>query len=210
MGAPAGRELRPPGPVIDVSGLPPFAFGHRSILWWGTALLFVVEGTTFALALASYFYLRGRQHDWPPAGTAPPDLLWGSLNMAILLLSCVPNELCKRAAEKLELRPTQIWLVVCMLFTAAFLAVRGVEFAHLNTSWTTSAYGSIVYAIMLLHTTHLVTEAYDSGVLTVLMFTRNVEGKRFLDVSENAVYWYFVVACWIPVYVTIYLAPRWL
>jgi cytochrome c oxidase subunit I+III len=45
-------------------------------------------------------------------------------------------------------------------------------------------------------------------VLTVLMFTSRVEGKRFMDVYENSDYWYFVIWTWLPVYATIYLAPR--
>jgi cytochrome c oxidase subunit I+III len=35
-----------------------------------------------------------------------------------------------------------------------------------------------------------------------------VEGRRFVDVEENAFYWYFVVIAWIPVWFTIYVAPR--
>jgi cytochrome c oxidase subunit I+III len=33
-------------------------------------------------------------------------------------------------------------------------------------------------------------------------------GKRFVDVSENALYWWFVVLTWLPIYATLYLAPR--
>jgi cytochrome c oxidase subunit I+III len=40
------------------------------------------------------------------------------------------------------------------------------------------------------------------------MFTRHAEPKRFVDVSENALYWYFVVGSWIPIYAVIYFAPR--
>ena len=47
-------------------------------------------------------------------------------------------------------------------------------------------------------------------VLTALICTGHAEPKRMVDVSENALYWYFVVFSWIPVYLTIYFAPRWL
>lgn len=29
--------------VIDVSHLPEYAFGHRSIMWWGVAALMAIE-----------------------------------------------------------------------------------------------------------------------------------------------------------------------
>ena len=45
-------------------------------------------------------------------------------------------------------------------------------------------------------------------LLTALMFVGPVEEKRFVDVSENALYWYFVVLTWLPIYVVLYWAPR--
>ena len=36
-------------------------------------------------------------------------------------------------------------------------------------------------------TFHLVTDMLDTAVLTALMFTRRIEGARFVDVYENAV-----------------------
>jgi heme/copper-type cytochrome/quinol oxidase subunit 3 len=45
-------------------------------------------------------------------------------------------------------------------------------------------------------------------VLTVLMFTGPISQTRFVDVSENAFYWYFVVLSWLPIYALIYFAPR--
>jgi heme/copper-type cytochrome/quinol oxidase subunit 3 len=42
----------------------------------------------------------------------------------------------------------------------------------------------------------------------VLVFTGPLEGKRYSDVSENALYWYFVVFSWLPIYAVLYWAPR--
>ena len=39
-------------------------------------------------------------------------------------------------------------------------------------------------------------------------FTGPIEEKRFVDVSENSYYWYFVVFAWLPIYGVIYWAPR--
>ena len=57
---------------------------------------------------------------------------------------------------------------------------------------------------------HLVTDLLDSLVILALMLVGPIEGKRFVDVSENALYWYFVVALWVPLYVIIYWVPRWM
>jgi cytochrome c oxidase subunit III len=193
--------------LVDVSGLPAYAFGHRSRLWWGTAGFIAIEATAFALALFAYFYLRSKLPEWPP-GVAPPDLLWATLNTAVLLASAVPNQWAKNAAEEQHLGRARLWLVVCLGFGAVFLIIRGLEFSTLNCAWDTNAYGSIVWAILGLHTAHLLTDVVDTGVLTALMFTRHGHGRRFVDVSENAFYWYFVVLVWLPLYAVIYWVPR--
>jgi cytochrome c oxidase subunit III len=193
--------------TLDVSGLPTYAFGHRSLMWWGTWGLIVIEGTVFIGALITYYYLRELVADWPPE-SGPPALLYGTLNTIILLVSAIPNQWTKKAAEKEDLRKVRIGLVVCLAFALAFLIVRVFEFRTLNTHWSESAYGSAVFALMVLHTAHLLTDFIDSSVLTALIFKGPLEGRRYVDVAENALYWWFVVASWIPIYATIYLAPR--
>jgi cytochrome c oxidase subunit III len=195
------------GALLEIGHLPTFAFGHRSLMWWGTVGLMAIEGTAFALAVMTYFYLRSHASVWPMS-LLPPDLIWGNLNTLIMVASIVPNYFAKRAAERLDLPAVRFWMVLCMLFALAFLGVRVLEFGALNTHWDSDAYGSIVWMLMGLHTTHLVTDAYDSLVLTVLMHTGPVEGKRFVDVSENAAYWYFVVLSWLPIYAVVYWGAR--
>jgi heme/copper-type cytochrome/quinol oxidase subunit 3 len=66
-----------------------------------------------------------------------------------------------------------------------------------------------VWALLGLHTAHILTDVIDTWVLTALMFTRHAHGKRFSDVDDNAFYWNFVVLSWLPIYVLIYWVPRW-
>jgi cytochrome c oxidase subunit III len=194
--------------TLDVGALAPGAFGSRSLMWWGTMGLVLIEGTAFAIAIAAYFYLRTRMTDWPPDGVAPPALRWGTINTVVLVASMVPNELAKRAGEHVDLRRVRVWMVVCLVFGVVFNAVRVVEFQHLNVSWDHDAYGSIVWLLLGLHTTHILTDFLDTAVLAALMFVGPIEEKRFIDVEENAAYWYFVVLTWLPIYGVIYWAPR--
>ena len=191
-----------------MSALPPGAFGSRTVTFWGTLGIVLIESTVFALAISSYFFYVTRSPAWPPDGIAPPLLRWGTINTLILLASLVPNELARRAGERVDLRSVRIWMVVCLVFAVGFNLVRVQEFRHLNVSWDHDAYGSIVWILLGLHTTHIVTDFLDSAVLTVLMFVGPVEEHRFVDVEENAVYWYFVVIAWLPIYGVLYWAPR--
>jgi cytochrome c oxidase subunit III len=192
---------------IDVAGLRSYAFGHHSLMWWGTWGMMLIEGTVFALAVAAYFYLRSHASVWP-LSALPPDLLWGTLNTVILLASAVPNHLAKKAAQQERVAGVRLWLCVGLVFGFAFIAVRVLEFGALNVRWDSSAYGSVVWTLMGFHTAHLVTDVLDTVILAVLFFTGPLSGKRFVDVAENALYWYFVVWVWLPVYLTVYWGAR--
>jgi heme/copper-type cytochrome/quinol oxidase subunit 3 len=135
-------------------------------------------------------------------------LFWGTLNTIVLLVSTIPNQLTKHYAEKFDLRKVQLGLLVCMAFGIAFNIIRIFEFQSLNVWWDQNAYGSIVWFLLGMHTAHILTDVLDTGVLTVLMFVGPLEKKRFVDISENSFYWYFVVLSWLPIYGLIYFAPR--
>jgi cytochrome c oxidase subunit 3 len=195
------------GPALDVSELPTVVFSHRSLMWWGTLGLMAIEGTVFGLAVMTYFYLRSHQESWPIT-SLPPDLFWGTLNTLVLLASFYPAHMAKRAAEKLDLHGVRRWLVTSVVFGLAFSVIRAFEFAALNVRWDSNAYGSVVWLLLGLHTAHILTDLVDTIVLTVLFFTGPLDGKRYVDVSENSFYWYFVVATWLPIYFVIYWGAR--
>ena len=196
-------------PNIDVSNLPTFAFGHRPLTWWCTWSLILMEGGMFVVLFVVYFFLRTPVPDWPP-GVAYPRPFWGTVNLVIIVASCVPNHWAKKAAEGLDLRGVRIWLVVMVGFALAATVIRFVEFGYLNCRWDQNAYGSVVWVSMGAHLLHLVTDLLDTIVLLALFVIGPIEGKRFVDASENALYWYFVVALWVPTYVIIYWVPRWM
>jgi cytochrome c oxidase subunit 3 len=102
----------------------------------------------------------------------------------------------------------RLWMVIALAFAVAFNIVRIFEFQQLNVSWDTNAYGSMTWFLLGLHTTHVLTDLLDSTVLTAVLFRRRVDENSFVDVSENAMYWNFVVVSWLPIYAVIYLAPR--
>jgi cytochrome c oxidase subunit 3 len=195
-------------PTVDLSGLPTFGFGPRSPTWWGTLGFIALEGTGFALAGASYLYLANLNSSWP-LSSVPPDHWPGTVLTALLLISLVPNHLVSRYAKRCDTWPVRIGLVVMCLFGVAPLAIRWFEFKALNVFWDTNAYGSILWVLLGLHTTHLLTDVGETIVLTALMFTRHGKsGRRFADVEDNAFYWDFVVVAWLPLYFLIYWMPR--
>lgn len=195
--------------TIDVSQLPTYAFGHRALTWWATWSMLLMEGTMLVILLVSYFFLRMGIPDWPPRPIPPPNLFWGTLNTIIIVASAVPNHFAKAAAERLDLARVKLWTIVTFAFGFAFAIIRMFfEFQNLNVHWMQNAYGSIVWFNMGFHTAHVLTDLVDTAVLIALMFLGPIEGRRFVDFSENSIYWNFVIVIWVLTYAVIYLAPR--
>jgi heme/copper-type cytochrome/quinol oxidase subunit 3 len=201
--------MRAAGRDVDVSGLPAYAFGHKGLIWWGTVGYMVIEGSILAIGLITYFYLRLRSDVWPPS-LPDPSVGYGTANLAVMAVSCVPAQLAKVAAERYDVSKVRLWLVALTLVGVVATVLRVFEFYSLNCRWDSNAYGSVVWFLMGLHTIHVVTDVVDGAVLAALMFAEPPEKKRFIDVSENSLYWYFIVLWWIPYYLTVYWAPRWL
>ena len=195
------------GDALDVSDLPSYGFGTRSLMWWGTLGMSAIEGVGFALMILVYFDLRATARVWPQEAP-PPDLLWGSVNMGLAFLSIVPNVLANKAADDHDLRKVKLWLVVVVVVGLALLGVRWLEFHALHIRWDASAYGSAVWTLLGLHTFNLLTNVADFIVIAAVIFKGPIDGKRYVDVAENTGYWWFIVLSWIPIYATVYLGAR--
>ncbi|HET6436284.1 MAG TPA: hypothetical protein VFG18_11380 [Xanthomonadaceae bacterium] len=195
--------------VGDLSALPDHAFGSTSLGWWGVVGFMLIEGMGFVLAIGAYYFLLPNEHSWPPVNP-PPSLLWGSLFTVLAVLSELPNQWVKKRAEQYDLAGVRIGLVLMVAIGLVLLGLRAFEFTALNVRWDTNAYGSIVWAILALHTLHMATDVYDSAVLAALVFLKKVDGRKFSDVADNALYWHFIVWSWVILYGVVYWTPRWL
>jgi cytochrome c oxidase subunit 3 len=195
--------------VGDLSTLPDHNFGPTSLGWWGVIGYMLIEGMGFVLAIGAYYYLLPYERSWPP-GQSPPSLLWGTLLTALAIASEIPNAWIKRRAKRYELPAVRFGLVLMTLVGVVLLVLRTMEFTALNVRWDQNAYGSIVWALLALHTLHMATDTFDSGVLAAIAFLEKFDGRKFSDVVDNALYWHFIVWSWVVLYVVVYWTPRWL
>ena len=193
----------------NVAELPTHAFSYRSLTWWGIIGFMVIEGAAFAMAIAAYFFLMSHEQEWAPQPVMPPGLLAGSLFTIVMLLSEIPNTMVKKAAEAYDVEAVRKLLPVIVAIGLLLFVIRGFEFNSLNVMWYDNAYGSILWALLFLHTLHVLTDWVDTIVLWRLMKTpHGHEPRRLVDTDENALYWRFVWLSWLPIYVLIYWLPR--
>ncbi|NUS59625.1 MAG: cytochrome C oxidase subunit III [Lysobacter sp.] len=200
---------RQPQIVGDVSKLDDYAFGSGTISWWGVTGFMLIEGMGFVLAIGAYYYLMHNEVQWPPS-TDPPPLFWATVFTVALVATEIPNVWLTHMAKAQRLQPVRWGLTLMTLLGLGVLVLRAIEMDALNVRWDRTAYGSIVWALIVLHTFHAITDVFDSGVLATLSWTHDMTGRKFSDVADNAMYWHFIVWSWVALYVVIYWTPRWL
>jgi heme/copper-type cytochrome/quinol oxidase subunit 3 len=192
---------------VDLAALPDYLFGAGSIGFWGGIAFMLIEGMGFVVAIGAYFYLMPYERHWPPG--PPPPLFWATAGVVVALLSEIPNILTSRAAKQQSKAGVQLWLVMTCVAGIALLVLRVFEFQAFNVRWDSNAYGSICWGLLVMHHADVITDVYDSLVLAAMVFAKPVDGRKFSDVEDNAVFWHFVVATWVLVYVVLYWVPRW-
>jgi cytochrome c oxidase subunit 3 len=193
---------------VDLATLPDYKFGAGSVGFWGGVAFMIIEGMGFVLAIGTYFYLIPFEREWPPSAPPPP-LLWATLGVVVAILSEIPNVLTSRAAKAQDKPAVQLWIVWTSIAGIVLLVLRGFEFYAFNVRWNTNAYGSISWALLMMHHLDLITDAYDTFVLAVMVFLKPIDGRKFSDVDDNAVFWHFIVVTWVVTYVIVYWVPRW-
>jgi cytochrome c oxidase subunit I+III len=194
--------------VGDVSSLPTSAFGHVTPQWWGVVGMTAIEGTIFALCVASYFYLRLQVPAWPPRPIPLPDLLPGTINTILILLGMWSTRVVETHALRLDRALVLKHSLIFAALTLAIMATRFYEFEAFHAKWDTNAYGSIIWITLFFHSLHLLTTFLENAVLIAYISSRGLDEKRALDLQLNRVYWDFIAGSWLVLYGVLYFGPR--
>lgn len=201
--------------VLNVSGLPAHGFDTKEPLWWGNLLLLTIETMTFVIAGAAYFYVIQNFNVWPPPRTEAnslldplPGLANPTANLILLIISALVMVWVDRSARRGNERAVKIGLPLCLLINLGSITLRGFEFMSIHVRWNSNAYGSVVWAILILHLMHLIVETAEAFILCVYLFNRPFDPRHRLDITVLAVYWYWVTVIWIPLYIILYIGPR--
>lgn len=196
--------------VGNLGMLPEGGFGLRSVVWWGLLGFMAIEGMAFVLGAGVYLYLRQQSQTWPPPSVFPPDLLWGTLTTVFLVASEALNRWLAHKSRGENDHIIRIGVTAMAVAGLLLIALRFMEFPHLNVRWDQNAYGSAVWLLMVMHTLHLITDVADTIIFDIWLFTHDVTHEQFSEVYDNCGYWSFVVVSWLPIYALVYWGPRWL
>ena len=201
---------------LDVSELPPIAFDTQSTLWWGNTLLLMIETTMFGILVALYFNVVQNTSPFPPPRVdrlpvlydSAPDLTLPAIGLIVLLVSLVPGIWLDVAARRRNVSQIKIGLVITLAFNIAAIIIRYYEYDSLHFKWNDNAYGSVTWMILGMHMLHLIVLGCEDIYLLAWTFVKGIDDKHALDLTVTAVYWYWIVGIWIPLFLLVYILPR--
>lgn len=193
--------------AVDASRLSRFANGDHP-LWWGVLGAVTIEFTVVGGLIGSYFYLRMRAPQWPPAGVDAPDLLLPTINIFLLLASAWTMWWAGRGANRNSRLVLTLGTGASVALATCVIALRTIQLHELNFRWDDHAYGSIFWAISGFHYIHVASAIVGTAAVTLLAGIGYFNKERQLGVVVDTLYWYFVAGIWIPLYLVLYWAPR--
>jgi cytochrome c oxidase subunit III len=196
-----------PQRTIDVSHLPPYQISNEAPLWWGQLFLTMVEATMFCILIAMYFYYRLSLDMWPPPGVQLPRELLPAICTALLIASCAGSYIASEGAKKDDRRAMILGMSLNLVLAVAAMVLRAIAWREWNFKWTTGAYGSINWAILFLHTVDVAADLVFTAVLLIIVAFAGHGPRQRLGVHVDSIVWYFLVAIWIPLYVTVFWGP---
>lgn len=174
---------------------------------WVMILVIVTEAMLFAYLLFAYYYLGSMTSGAFPTDGAP-DLKLVLPNTIILLVSSGTMYLAERGIRKGSQAQLRIGMAVTLLLGIIFLVLQGIEYSNKKFAFQTDAYSGLFFTITGLHGAHVFVGLVINVVVQVWAWRGWFTADRHLAVTNAAMYWHFVDAVWIVVFVSLYITPR--
>jgi cytochrome c oxidase subunit III len=162
----------------------------------------------FGALFFMYFGVRSRAPMWPPPGAPPLPLALPALNTLVLVASSLALWRGVAALARGNRRALAPWVGVALVLGAAFV---GLQLVVWKAQWaagllpSSGVYGSLFYGLTALHAVHVV-----AGLLVLLVVLGRALGGVYTEhnvvrVRVAAMFWHFVDAVWLVMFLSIYL-----
>jgi cytochrome c oxidase subunit III len=190
----------------ELEQLPVGPTGKEGLGWWGMGTLIATEAALFIYLLFAYYYSGAQaQPNW--VLEARPDLKLALPNTLLLLVSSLAVWMGERGTRAGRRAQALLGLGGAFVMGCVFVAVQCVECAGKPFSLGTSNYASLYFVTTGLDIAHIVLGL--AILLALILWTAlgYFSPRRRLSVSVGVLYWYFVTAVWLLVFITYYITP---
>jgi cytochrome c oxidase subunit 3/cytochrome o ubiquinol oxidase subunit 3 len=171
--------------------------------------LVVAESAVFAIFVAAYVYYLGKSL----TGPTPAEVLELPVVASILLWSSsVTIHRAVGALRAGQVRPFTWWWLVTVVLGTLFLTSTAAEWRRLivedGLTIRTNLFGTTFYSLVGLHASHVIVGLVLLGTVLVLALRGHVNASHAVRAEVLSLYWHFVDAVWVAVFVVVYVVGR--
>ena len=186
------------GSVAAVEARRPNMLGVGMVVWLSSELMF------FSGLFAAWFALRGINDPWPPDGVGPA-IGRTAIATGVLVASSFTLHAGERAAHNGDRRAVVRWVLLTAALGATFLGNQALEYAELDFSISSHAYGSMFYVLTGFHGLHVLGRIVLMLAVLGVGTGRTSRAPLGEALTVTAYYWHFVDVVWVAMFATIYL-----
>jgi cytochrome c oxidase subunit 3 len=175
----------------------------------GMACLIIAESAIFIIFVVAYIYYIGKSLSGPTPARVLELPILGTI---CLLSSSIFVHLAVSSLRKENYRGTTLHLGITVLLGTIFLATTAKEWYHLihdeGLTIKTNLFGTTYYSLVGLHATHVVVGLIMLSLTLVLSLAGRVKEEHSEKLEVLSLYWHFVDAVWIVVFLVVYVLGR--
>lgn len=181
----------------------------RALGWWAMVMVVVTESALFGYILFSYFYLWIQPQ---PIGTfpegGPPSFTWSAPETAVLVLSSITVAWVQLGLNNYRTGRTAIGLALAALLGVGYLVLEAIEWAGKSFTLASSVYSSTYFVTIGADIAHVVVGMLILWALCLWAAMGYFDSRRHEAIHIGALYWHFVVAVWVVIFISFYVAPQ--
>jgi cytochrome c oxidase subunit 3/cytochrome o ubiquinol oxidase subunit 3 len=171
--------------------------------------LIVAEAAIFIIFVVAYVYYVGKSL----TGPTPHDVLKLPIFTTVCLLSSsMTVHLAVSALYRGKRGLCSTWLAATVLLGAIFLAGTASEWHELiyhdGLTIKTNLFGTTFYSLVGLHATHVVIGLILLSLALLLSLRGQVTSQHADRLEVLSLYWHFVDAVWVVVFLVVYVLGR--
>jgi cytochrome c oxidase subunit 3/cytochrome o ubiquinol oxidase subunit 3 len=193
--------------IIPQSSVQDWKLPSRGIV--GMACLILAEVAVFLIFVVAYLFYLGKSL----SGPTPRDVLTLPIFTTICLLSSsLTVHLAVNSLNKGAISRCSLWLATTVFLGGIFITGTAMEWYHLiyreGLTIRTSLFGTTFYSLVGLHATHVIIGLFMLSLALLFSLRGNMTRAHTGKLEVLSLYWHFVDAVWVVVFLVVYIFGR--
>jgi len=171
----------------------------------GMILLIILETMLFSGLISSFYYIRGGQPVWPPAGAGTLSQSMPAIATAVIIASSVALAFAQVSVRRNDMIGVRVGLVLAVLMAGLFLAAMIHEWMATDVTLNRGVFGATFFLLTGAHLLHVVVGLGFLGNALAGNLTDRYTHSSYFGITAAGMYWHFVTVVWLILYPVVFL-----